>query len=151
MGIQFLFVLMMINEGTMVWVWAFRWFALYVVYRVGFGQSCPTFHKLPLPVKYQLQMTLIGIKWACHPSKQCLLGPRTKNVVIQGQWFGPSDGFLPHEFWCGLWTMDNILPNFSQTTSQISTPKDSMIGIKLACHPSKQCLLGPRTKHEVMQ
>jgi hypothetical protein len=71
---------------------------------VGFGQYLAQLFK-NYQSNNQLQMTLMGIKWACHPSKQCLLGPRTKNEVIQGQWFGPSDGFLPHEFWCGLWTI----------------------------------------------
>jgi hypothetical protein len=66
-------------------VWALRWFALWIFklasanldlglemvcvvvdFSIGFSQSCPTFHKLP--VKYQLEMTLMGFKWASHPS-----------------------------------------------------------------------------------
>jgi hypothetical protein len=70
-----------------------------------------------------------------------------KKEVMQGQWFGPSNG-LPGGFWRELWPIS--LPKFSQTTSQISTPNDSD-GIQMGISSIKQCLLGPRMKNEVMQ
>jgi hypothetical protein len=52
--------------------------------------------------------------------------------------------------WILVLALLQFLPNFSQTTSQISTPNDSD-GIQMGISSTKQCLFGPRMKNEVMQ
>jgi hypothetical protein len=67
-------------------VWALRWFALWIFKLVSANLA-------QLFTNYQSNIKSIndsdGIQMGISSIKKCLLGPRMKNEVMWGQWFGP--------------------------------------------------------------